>query len=105
MVIGTEVSMGVGGGGVGDSTVELSVMERLLETVGATMVKEDSILRAELEPMLVEDGGVVPVLVDDSILVIADEDVSATSLLVSTADDEVSVVEDVSAVGVGVDAG
>jgi hypothetical protein len=105
VVIGTEVSIGMVGGVVGDSTVELSVMERLLETVGATVVKEDSILRAELEPLLVEGAEVVSVLVDDSTLVVAGEDVSATSLLVSTADDEVSVVEDVSAVGVGVDAG
>jgi hypothetical protein len=105
VVIGTEVSIGVVGGVVGGSTVELSVMERLLETVGATIVKEDSILGAELEPLLVEGAEVVSVLVGDSTLVAVDEDVGATSLLVSTADDEVPVVGDVSAVGVGVDAG
>ncbi len=95
VVIGTELSVGVVAGIVGDATVELYVTGRLLELVGATTIDEDLILEAELACSLVEGTEVVSALeagvVDsaleyDSTVVAADDDAGATSLLVDGAD-------------------
>ena len=74
IVMGTDVSIGVGGA-VGDSTVEVEVIGRVLEGVGATTVDEG------------EDSGAASLLVEAA-------DVSATELVSTLGTDDVdSAVE------------
>jgi hypothetical protein len=98
VVIVIEVSVGVVGGTVGDSPVELKVMERLLEPVGSTTVNdEESTFKVELTTSPVEATRVVSAL-EAGVL---DSAVEEDSTMVAAVDVLSAVVED----GVGVEAG
>jgi hypothetical protein len=101
VVTGTEVSIGMAGRAVDNPTVELDVIERLSEAVGATIVR-DSPLGAELATSLVDGKEMVSVLdsgLDDSVMD-ADE--------LGDASEETTALDEDSAVAseeVGVEAG
>jgi hypothetical protein len=105
VVIGTEVTIGVAGGAVGDSTVELVAGTESVSALDAGVLdaagEDDSAL------VFAEDeAGATSVLVDPAdVSTLEVVDAEPTSPVVSKPFEEVAGVEEVSAGGVGVDGG